>query len=565
MKITNSNIERKKAIEITSAKALKEMTKSTHHAILSEKFLITASEETKNLLKGVGEYESRRQRVLESLAVAPIIFLLSFFIPAEANAWWTESKLFTSIVVGFVIGVCFFISALATKVNKRISIFVIPVSIIITTFYSTEEFLYIFLDTPVKRNIFLSVGTSLSFGFVVYCLELARSYLTMRFFPKRTLHKKVLKEQAKLLKEALATAQEAKSKEVERLIKDYKPEYTSILEELKGKPIEDNLVEFPEIKTPIPKPPKEMVLPIYMGVTEKGEHKTIDLARLPHLLVGGTTGGGKSNFLNYIIQSLLRQNVDLVLIDPEEFELANYAGLPNVDFIGDGEKGKEIIRALHKKMTRAKDVFLLKGVKNITEFNNLPGVERMKMKVVIIDELGFFEGDKELHNEIKEVASRGRKWGVHLILATQRPSKEVITPIIKSCIPASIAFRVSDENNSKLLRVKGADKIYERDRGRAILNDGNGQVFIQTPLAERTGGKKQPLAIPSSEGSKKGEDYISDALVFLKNNGGWANVKKIAEEIGYEGPLNVFGGELKKQNLQNRKIGNGRQYKLQSF
>ena len=212
-------------------------------------------------------------------------------------------------------------------------------------------------------------------------------------------------------------------------------------------------------------------LPIYLGKTISGELLTADLASMPHLLIAGTTGSGKSVCINSIILSLLYRlspaQCRMIFIDPKIVELKFYDGIPHLLTPVINEPGPTL-RALEncaKEMDRRYEILGNASARNIKSFNRdaaAKGHSPLPYWVLVIDEFAdlMAVSGKETEAVIARLAAKSRAVGIHMILATQRPSANVITGIIKSNIPSRIAFMVPANNDSRIiLDSSGAEKL----------------------------------------------------------------------------------------------------------
>lgn len=219
--------------------------------------------------------------------------------------------------------------------------------------------------------------------------------------------------------------------------------------------------EFREARSP---------LAFALGKDIAGKIITADLAKMPHLLIAGTTGSGKSVCLNAIILSLIYksspEDLRLILIDPKVVEFRMYAKLPHllVPVVTDKRKAASALRWAVSEMERRYKELAARGVRDINRYNLLQTNpdDRMPKMVIIIDELAelMMTAAKEVEDSICRIAQLGRACGIHLIVATQRPSSDIITGLIKANISARIAFAVSDPINSRvILDSNGAEKL----------------------------------------------------------------------------------------------------------
>lgn len=206
---------------------------------------------------------------------------------------------------------------------------------------------------------------------------------------------------------------------------------------------------------------------VALGKDVAGTAWLYDLTRMPHLLVAGATNSGKSVCLNAIIVSLLYQNnpddLRFIMVDPKRVELPTYNGIPHLltPVITDANKTINALKWCLNEMERRYDVLNKAGKRNIQSYNAL-GKEKMPYIVFIIDELADFmmTSGKEMEAAIIRLAQMSRAIGIHLILATQRPSVDVITGLIKANVPTRIAFSVASLVDSKtILDSSGAEKL----------------------------------------------------------------------------------------------------------
>ena len=224
-------------------------------------------------------------------------------------------------------------------------------------------------------------------------------------------------------------------------------------------------------------------LTVALGKTTSGENYIIALDKLPHLLIAGTTGSGKSVCINTIVSSLLYrstpQEVRFILIDPKKLEMAAYRTLEKHHLITAEDIDEYVVttpenavlalRAAEKEMGRRYDVLADAVVRNIQEYrdksNKDSSLENMPYIVVIIDELAdlMLRAPKEVEQSIARLAQMARAVGIHLVLATQRPSVDVITGVIKANFPARIAFQVATKVDSRtIIDMNGAEKLLGR-------------------------------------------------------------------------------------------------------
>lgn len=210
-----------------------------------------------------------------------------------------------------------------------------------------------------------------------------------------------------------------------------------------------------------------------LGRTVEGALKYADLSRMPHLLIGGSTNSGKSICLNALIASLTYRatprEVRLIMIDPKRVELSLWDGIPHLlhPVVKDVKQAAGIFRAALQEMDRRYDKFSLMGTRNIEGYNARVATpeEKLPYIVIIVDELAdlMMQQGPEVETSICRLAQLARATGIHLVIATQRPSVDVITGLIKANIPSRIAFSVSSGIDSRtILDLTGAERLVGR-------------------------------------------------------------------------------------------------------
>lgn len=210
-------------------------------------------------------------------------------------------------------------------------------------------------------------------------------------------------------------------------------------------------------------------LAIALGRDVAGEPVSIDLEKMPHLLIAGATGSGKSVCINALIVTLLYENTPddlrVILVDPKRVELTGYNGVPHLltPAVVDVDKTISALKWAVHEMERRYEMFSQSGKRNITAYNAAPGPEgRLPYLVVIIDELAdlMATSAKEVEGSIVRLAQMARATGIHLVVATQRPSVDVLTGLIKANIPSRIAFATASQIDSRtILDISGAEKL----------------------------------------------------------------------------------------------------------
>jgi S-DNA-T family DNA segregation ATPase FtsK/SpoIIIE len=239
-----------------------------------------------------------------------------------------------------------------------------------------------------------------------------------------------------------------------------------------------------------------MMLPMFMGKDSSGEPLVLDLAKMPHMLIAGTTGSGKSVCMNTIIMSFLYtkrpDELKLVLVDPKMVEMAMFADIPHLACPVVTEMGKAaaILEWAVTKMEERYELLKEAGVRDIKTFNAMGEDElraqmnvtddaewarvmkKMPYMVFVIDELAdLMMTNKEVEQSIVRIAQKARAVGIHLILATQRPQATVVTGLIKSNMPCRVAFKVASGTDSRIvLDQKGAELLL-----------GQGDMLVVTP------------------------------------------------------------------------------------
>ncbi len=257
-----------------------------------------------------------------------------------------------------------------------------------------------------------------------------------------------------------------------------------------------------------------------LGKDITGNIIVADLAKMPHLLIAGQTGAGKSVCINSIITSLLYKSspkdVKLILIDPKMVELNVYNGIPHLmtPVVTDPKKAAGALQFVVREMEKRYETFAKRKVKDINRYNEVvveAGEEKMPRIVVIVDELNdlMLVARGEVEDSVMRIAQLARAAGIYLILATQRPSVNVITGVIKANIPSRIAFAVASGVDSKtILDATGAEKLV-----------GKGDMLLHL------NGENKPTRV---QGAFVGEQEIEKVVDFIKAKN--AEAKYIGEE-----------------------------------
>ena len=204
-------------------------------------------------------------------------------------------------------------------------------------------------------------------------------------------------------------------------------------------------------------------LNLMVGIDNRGQKIVCNLEKAPHILVAGTTGSGKSVFLHSCILSLLiahNKDVDITGIDPKGNEFYDYAHLKNFTFVKDTTTAIQTLKRLVDEMEYRYSELAIARCRDIDEYNAQGN--KMRREVCIIDELAdlMLTGGKQVEDYIVRLAQKARACGIHLILATQRPSADIITGLIKANIPTRICFTVKSQIDSRIiLDEKGGEKL----------------------------------------------------------------------------------------------------------
>ncbi|MDD0852391.1 DNA translocase FtsK [Halobacteriovorax sp. GB3] len=283
-------------------------------------------------------------------------------------------------------------------------------------------------------------------------------------------------------------------------------------------------------------------LPVAMGKDAFGESFVVDLASMPHMLVAGATGAGKSVFINALLVSLLvkksPKQMQLILIDPKQLELALYQNLPHLimPVVTDAKTASISLLWAVQEMERRYSILKEFGVRNISGFNEklkkatpdmLAGIHQhyedsgaeeyeLPYLVVIVDEFAdliLTKAGKEIENNIARLAAKARAAGIHLVLATQRPSVDVITGVIKSNFPTRVSFRVTSPTDSRTILDKmGAEKLL--GKGDMLYKQG-----IETTRVHSSYVDEEEIEALTAKLSDMPQEFNQNAMEFLENGG----------------------------------------------
>lgn len=259
-------------------------------------------------------------------------------------------------------------------------------------------------------------------------------------------------------------------------------------------------------------------IPVGLGKDIAGEAVITDLAKMPHLLVAGSTGSGKSVCVNTLISSILfsrkPSEVQLILVDPKMVELSVYNGIPHlkVPVVTDMKKAAAVLRWAVREMEARYLTMATSGVRNISGYNEQYPESAMPLILIIIDELAdLMLVAPDVEESINRLAAKARAAGIHMVLATQRPSVNVITGTIKANVPSRISFAVATQIDSRtILDMAGAEKLL-----------GKGDMLFN-PI-----GASKPIRI---QGAFISDEEVEELVAFVKQQGRPDYDESITEE-----------------------------------
>ncbi|MDR0502499.1 MAG: DNA translocase FtsK [Treponema sp.] len=337
-----------------------------------------------------------------------------------------------------------------------------------------------------------------------------------------------------------------------------------------------NIVSFREIiEGEMQRSDRHMEIPLVMGKDITGEAQTIDLVQMPHLLIAGATGSGKSVCVNSMILSILYQlhpsDCRLILIDPKIVELKLYNDIPHLltPVITEPKKAFQALQYCIYEMERRYACLDNMGVRDIRSYNRRvkeknAAQEQMPYIVVVIDEFAdlMTTTGKELESTVARLAAMSRAVGIHLVLATQRPSIDVITGLIKANIPSRIAFMVASKTDSRIIiDMTGAEKLL-----------GKGDMLYAgavDPFPVRMQGafisEEEVEAVVAHVKSFGSPDYIDDEIFFEEEDDPGASLFTDGDDPLYEKALEIVmqQGKASASFIQRRlKIGFNRAARL---
>ena len=292
---------------------------------------------------------------------------------------------------------------------------------------------------------------------------------------------------------------------------------------------------------------KEIKLPIALGKSISGSPIVADLASMPHLLIAGTTGSGKSVCINTIISSLLYKhgpdNCKLILIDPKMLELSSYEGIPHLlsPVITDAKKATSALSWTVKEMENRYKLMSSEGVRNIDGYNQKHKL-KMPYIVVVVDEMSdlMLISSREIESYVQKLSAMARAAGIHIIMATQRPSVDVITGTIKANFPTRISFQVSSKIDSKtILGEQGAEQLL--GKGDMLFMSSANKIFrIHGPYVSE-GDLEKITSFLRSQGNP---DYIEEITIIQDSSTADGESNEGQDEL-YEAALKIVQTEKK--------------------
>ena len=278
---------------------------------------------------------------------------------------------------------------------------------------------------------------------------------------------------------------------------------------------------------------KDIKLPISLGKNISGIPVIGDLASMPHLLIAGTTGSGKSVCINTIILSLLYRHTPekckFILIDPKMLELSTYEGIPHLlcPVITEAKKAASVLGWVVKEMENRYKLMTKEGVRNIDGYNSKHKLP-MPYIVVVVDEMSdlMLVAGKEIENYIQKLSQMARAAGIHIIMATQRPSVDVITGTIKANFPTRISFQVTSKIDSRtILGEQGAEQLLGKG-DMLYMSSANRIVRIHAPFVSDNEIEK----INNFLRSQAEPDYVDEILNFADEKEMNENIKNQGEK-----------------------------------
>jgi len=293
---------------------------------------------------------------------------------------------------------------------------------------------------------------------------------------------------------------------------------------------------------------KNIKLPIALGKNISGKPIVGDLASMPHLLIAGTTGSGKSVCINTIILSLLYRHTPekckFILIDPKMLELSAYEGIPHLlcPVITEAKKAASVLGWVVKEMESRYRLMTKEGVRNIDGYNSKHKLP-MPYIVVVVDEMSdlMLVAGKEIENYIQKLSQMARAAGIHIIMATQRPSVDVITGTIKANFPTRISFQVTSKIDSRtILGEQGAEQLLGKG-DMLYMSSANKIVRIHAPFVSDNEIEK----INNFLRTQAEPDYVDEILNFADEKETGGNLNQGDKDELYQSALDIIRSEGK--------------------
>jgi S-DNA-T family DNA segregation ATPase FtsK/SpoIIIE len=293
---------------------------------------------------------------------------------------------------------------------------------------------------------------------------------------------------------------------------------------------------------------RDIKLPIALGKNISGKPIVGDLAAMPHLLIAGTTGSGKSVCINTIILSLLYRHTPdkckFILIDPKMLELSTYEGIPHLlcPVITEAKKAASVLGWVVKEMESRYRLMTKEGVRNIEGYNNKHKLP-MPFIIVVVDEMSdlMLVASKEIENYIQKLSQMARAAGIHIIMATQRPSVDVITGTIKANFPTRISFQVTSKIDSRtILGEQGAEQLLGKG-DMLYMSSANRIVRIHAPFVADSEIEK----VNNSLRAQAEPDYVDEILNFVDEKEVSENLSQGDKDELYQTALEIIRSEGK--------------------